>query len=92
MTDAQRTTPKLFWQGLLALAILKLVLHYYSHDLYGLHRDEYLYLAEGDHLAWGYLEVPPMIAVLGKLARGVLGDTIFAVRFFPALVGAFRSF
>jgi len=92
MTDAQRTTPKLFWQGLLALAILKLVLHYYSHDLYGLHRDEYLYLAEGDHLAWGYLEVPPMIAVLGKLARGVLGDTIFAVRFFPALVGGVSIF
>lgn len=92
MTDVQRTPPRLFWQGLLALAIVKLALHYYSHDFYGLHRDEYLYLAEGDHLAWGYLEVPPMIAVLGKLARGLLGDTIFAVRFFPALVGAVSIF
>lgn len=88
MTRTPDAPPKLFWQGLLALAVLKLLLHYYSHDLYGLHRDEYLYLAEGDHLAWGYLEVPPMIAVLGKIARSLLGDTILAVRFFPALVGA----
>ena len=33
-----------------------------------------------------------MIAVLGKLARGLLGDTILAVRFFPALVGAVSIF
>lgn len=85
-------SPKLFWQGLLALACAKLLTHIYAHNIYGLHRDEYLYVAEGDHLSWGYMEVPPMIAVLAKTATALLGNTVFAVRFFPMLVGAISVF
>ncbi|MEO0876540.1 MAG: hypothetical protein AAFY48_18210, partial [Bacteroidota bacterium] len=73
MQDHQR--PQLFWQGLLAIASAKLLVHLYAHNIYGLHRDEYLYIAEGDHLSWGYMEVPPMIAVLAKVATGIFGNT-----------------
>ncbi len=84
----QDQRPQLYWQGLLAIVAAKLLVHTYAHNIYGLHRDEYLYIAEGDHLSWGYLEVPPMIAVLGKLATTILGNNPFAVRFLPMLIGA----
>ena len=67
-------------------AIFKLLIHLFTNSNYGLHRDEFLYLAEGQHLAWGYMEVPPMIAFLAKIVS-LFGDSIFVVRFFPALVG-----
>ena len=34
------------------------------------------------------MEVPPMISVIGKIAKLLFGHTEFAVRFFPALIGA----
>lgn len=69
------------------LALAKLLIHFYTNGNYGLHRDELLYLAMGEHLSWGYLEVPPSIAVFAKLTR-LGGDSLFAVRFFPALLGS----
>jgi hypothetical protein len=86
-SSTENNTPKLFWQGISILAAIKLVLHLLGQQAYGLHRDEYLYLSEGDHLAWGFLEVPPLVPALGKLARLLLGDTMFAVRLLPALAG-----
>lgn len=72
---------------LIMMVLFKLLLHVYSNSNYGIHRDEFLYLAMGDHLSWGYLEVPPSIAVFGNLTRWLLGDSLFAIRFFPALLG-----
>ena len=55
---------------------------------YGLFRDEYYYLACADHLAWGYVDHPPLsIAVLAAV-RAVLGDSLPAIRLVPALLGA----
>ncbi len=52
---------------------------------YELHRDELLYLAMGDHLQLWRMDFPPFIALLGNVARFLLGDTLVAVRVFPAL-------
>ena len=81
---------KIYWNILLLLAAIKLALHFFANAItkYGLHRDEYLYISESDHLDWGYMEVPPMLSVIGKVARLFFGDTEFGVRFFPALIGA----
>jgi hypothetical protein len=54
-----------------------------------LHRDAYLYIAQGDHLAWGYLSVPPLTAFLSKLFRILFGESVFAIRLLPALFGGF---
>lgn len=70
-----------------ALAGCKLLIHFFTNTNYGLHRDEYLYFDMGFHLGWGYLEVPPMIAILSKMAY-LLGGSVFAIRLFPALIGA----
>ncbi|MCE6987970.1 glycosyltransferase family 39 protein [Dyadobacter sp. CY323] len=53
---------------------------------YDLHRDEFLHLDQGKHLAWGYLSVPPFTSWNSYLIL-LLGNSEFWVKFFPALFG-----
>jgi hypothetical protein len=76
---------------ILSFALVKLLTHFLTNTHYGLHRDAYLYYEMRNHLDWGYLEVPPMIALLAKGAE-LLGGSIFAIRLFPALIGALTIF
>ncbi len=71
-----------------ALAASVLVLEIAVGPRYGLFRDEYYYLACADHVAWGYVDQPPLsIAVLAAV-KAVLGDSILALRLVPASLGA----
>lgn len=54
---------------------------------YELQRDEYLHLDQANHLAWGYLSVPPVTSWISWLIS-LLGNSIFWIKFFPALFGA----
>ena len=54
---------------------------------YELHRDEYLHLDQANHLAWGYLSVPPVNSWIAWIIK-MLGNSVFWVKFFPALFGA----
>lgn len=72
----------------LAFALLKFASGYFLiSPAYDLQRDEYLYLNHGQHLAWGYLEVPPLIAAQGWVSMA-LGGGFFWVKFWPFLWGA----
>ncbi|WP_348823428.1 ArnT family glycosyltransferase [Flavobacterium aestuarii] len=73
---------------LLGFILLKFILQYslISSD-YDLQRDEYLHLDQAHHLAWGYLSVPPFTSWISSLIL-LLGNSIFWVKFFPALFGA----
>ncbi len=70
------------------LALAKLVFHIYFNNRYGYFRDEFDYLACSDHLAWGYVDQPPLIPFLLHLSRALLGDSLRAVRFIPALASS----
>lgn len=68
--------------------LLKFALQYaVVHPDFDLHRDEFLHLDQADHLAWGYLSVPPVTSWISVLIRW-LGNGEHWVRFFPALIGA----
>ena len=71
-----------------AVAFIKLVLHTYFNSRYGYFRDEFNYLSSGEHLAWGYVDRPPLIPFLAEISRVVLGDSLRAVRFIPALASS----
>ncbi len=73
---------------LIILAAVKLLIPLFAHPDFEFHRDEFLYMAMGDHLARGYLEVPPFIALVARFAKFLLGESLYAMRFFPALAGA----
>lgn len=57
------------------------------HPAFELHRDEYLYLADADHLAWGFIEMPPFLAFLGCISK-LFGGSFYAVYFWGSLFGA----
>lgn len=73
---------------LLFFVVLKFVIQYQLvNPVYELHRDEFLHLDQGKHLAAGYLSVPPLTSWISWLIEQ-LGGSLFWVRFFPALFGA----
>jgi len=73
---------------LIAFILLKFVLQYLLiNPEYDLQRDEYLHLDQAHHLAWGYLSVPPVTSWFSYIIF-ILGNSVFWVKFFPALFGA----
>src|SRR5713226_4085403 len=69
----------------LFLAFANFLLHLYFNNRYGYFRDEFDYMACGDHLAWGYVDQPPLVPFLIKLSRVLLGDSLRSIRIIPAL-------
>jgi 4-amino-4-deoxy-L-arabinose transferase-like glycosyltransferase len=81
--------PRLALGLVLGFAAVKLLAHFLTVAVtpYGIHRDEFLYLSMGEHLHLWRMDFPPTIALLARAGRGLFGDTLFAIRFFPALAG-----
>jgi hypothetical protein len=71
-----------------AIALAKLIFHMYFNNRYGYFRDEFDYIACGDHLAWGYVDQPPLIPFLIHICRAALGDSLRSIRFIPALASS----
>ena len=71
-----------------AIAALKLILHLYAGRYYGYFVDELYNLALARHLAWGYVDVAPMIALIGRIELTLFGSSLTAIRLAPALAGA----
>lgn len=70
------------------LALVKLVLPFFLQSaVWGPHRDEFLYLAEARHMAWGYMEAPPLLSVFAWLTN-LLGGAMWAIKIWPSLIGA----
>ena len=72
----------------LYIALAKLLLHLLTANRYGIFRDELYYLACADHLDWGYVDQPPLIALIAWLVRRLFGDSLLALRVLPAVAGA----
>ena len=70
------------------LALLQLLLHFAGNESYGLFRDELYYLDCADHLAFGYVDHPPLSVAVLAATKAVLGDSQVAIRLWPALLGA----
>src|SRR5436305_3871137 len=65
-----------------------LVLHLLVASRYGYFGDEMYHMATGEHLDWGYVDQPPLIALVAWIVRHTLGTSLLAVRFVPALCAA----
>jgi 4-amino-4-deoxy-L-arabinose transferase-like glycosyltransferase len=70
------------------MACADLVFHIYFNNRYGYFRDEFDYIACGNHLAWGYVDQPPLIPWLIHICRAVLGDSLRSIRFIPAVASS----
>ena len=71
---------------------LKFLFHFFLiSNEYDLQRDEFLHLDQANHLAWGYLSVPPFTSWTSYIIQ-LFGNSFFWVKFFPALYGALTIF
>jgi hypothetical protein len=80
-----------------AFAVLKLLLQfaltlYTKHIGYGYFRDEFYYIACGRHLAWGYVDQGPIVAIQARLGEILFGDSLFGIRILSAAAGAVTVF
>jgi len=76
---------------LLFFILLKFIIQYSLIGAdYELHRDEFLHLDQTNHLDYGFMSVPPVTSWISTLIK-FLGNTVFWVKFFPALFGALTT-
>jgi 4-amino-4-deoxy-L-arabinose transferase-like glycosyltransferase len=91
MTSPARNSSRVsLWPSVYGVALVYFTLHLITSTRYGYFRDALYYLACSEHLAFGYVDQPPLIAVLGWVTRHTLGTSLPALIFWPALAGASR--
>ncbi len=77
---------------LIGISFLNLLVHLLTNGQYGFHRDE-LYLIDcTKHLAFGYVDMPPLTSFFAKLTIILLGESLQGLRFFPALLSSIIVF
>ena len=77
-----------YWPLILLLALIKFVLPLFLQSTeYELQRDEYLYYEQGQHLALGYLENPPLLSWLGTISSWFGGSEAW-IKIWPCFFGA----
>ena len=59
---------------------------------YGFFGDELYYFACSKHLAFGYVDHPPLVATLTFISTTIFGETIIGLRFMSGLFGAITVF
>lgn len=70
------------------LAGMKLILHLVFNNGYGYFRDEFYYIECAKRLAWGYVDHPPLSMLISRISLELLGDSLRAIRFLPAVAGS----
>ena len=80
------------WIIILILSFFQFVIHLFSYSNFELHRDTYLYYAQGENLAWGYFSNPPVTAFLVKITTLIFGNSTFGICLIPALTGSINVF
>jgi hypothetical protein len=78
------------WALLGGLGFLLFAAHMAVSGRYGYFVDELYYIACSKHLAWGYVDQPPLIAVITWFVRSTLGESLPALRFLPAVGAGLR--
>src|SRR3954451_25207843 len=69
-----------------------LLIHLTCLTQYGWFRNELYYVACSHHLDWGYVDQPPMIALVAWIARHLFGESLWGIRLVSAFPGACSVF
>lgn len=97
IANQRATLRSIVWLSV-AFAIVKIAIHVITnimaqHAGYGIFRDEMYYLMCGRHLAFGYVDQPPLVAIEARLADVLFGyQHMWSLRLIPAIAGAAKIF
>ncbi|MFC5861929.1 ArnT family glycosyltransferase [Acidicapsa dinghuensis] len=72
----------------LAIAVAIALLHIITNTRYGLHRDEFQFLADARHLDWGFVAYPPFTSAIERLSMAIFGLWLPGLRLFSVLAQA----
>src|SRR5215469_9805724 len=86
----QATTPAtdrgpLAWRGIAIIAVAAFAVEMAVSARYGYVRDELYFLSAGHHLAFGFVDQPPLTPLLARLGEIVGQGTLAGLRVLPAL-------
>jgi len=78
----------------IAFSVIEFLIHLYTNAFagYGYFRDELYYIACSKRLAWGYVDQPPLSIFILAASRLIVGNSIFWLRFLPAVASGFTVF
>lgn len=76
------------WAGIALIAAGAFAVEMAVSARYGYARDELYFLAAGRHLAFGYVDQPPLTPLLARISAAVTGNTLVGFRVLPALAMA----
>jgi 4-amino-4-deoxy-L-arabinose transferase-like glycosyltransferase len=76
------------WLIVCGLALAVLALHMATNGLYGFNRDELYYLDSARHLAWGFVDYPPLTPAIARLSELLFGTSVWGLRLWPSLAGS----
>lgn len=76
----------------LHLSFLSFALHAMVWSNLGFYADELYFLDCAKHLDFGYVDLTPFVGWITALARYLFGETLWGIRFFPALSSAITTF
>jgi uncharacterized membrane protein len=68
-------------------ASAKFIIHILTGTNYGFYANELYTIALSRHLAFGYVDLPPLVPFITALSRKIFGESLLAWRILPALAG-----
>lgn len=86
MSTGMASYPREYQNPVLLVCLLYAALHLAAIDSYGWFRDELYYIACGEHLAFGYVDHPPLVALVARVTQ-LLGGSLFVTRLPSVLAG-----
>lgn len=75
--------------AVIIIALFKVILHLATTGRFGYEYfvDELYFLSTAQHLAWGYVDMPPLFPVVTAGVVGLVDNSLLAIRLLPALAG-----
>jgi len=77
------------WRGVALIALAAFAVEMAVSARYGYVRDELYFLTAGQHLAFGYVDQPPLTPLIARLSAVLSGNSLIGLRAGPALGMAF---
>ena len=73
---------------LIAIAAAVALLHLFTNNRYGFHRDELQFLSDARHLDWGFVAYPPFTPFIERIGLALFGVSMVGLRLFSVLAQA----